>query len=267
MNALMNMKQPMFTEIELELGFVIEPELLPYCGPLFFSRSLTSAFGNVTANGSFGLVDTGQKRLLVTCHHVWDEFQKARDKDSQLRLLVCLGRPFPVVLDLEPFDQDKSLDIAVFDIAPLLQACAGRKFFSLNHNLPPHVHVGDRLFLFGYPGFLRCATAEGVGFGRMCYAVNVSDVSVSRFVADVSQAKAIYVEEQNRGEEDNPHGGISGSPCFLVQDDRPLRLVGFATSEIAFPSPESPRLLRFTHARCLNPDGTINKYPPTSYAN
>jgi hypothetical protein len=64
----------MFTLIE-ELTFLIEPQISPICGPLFFTRSLESAVDNVTANGSFGLVDTGQKKLLVTCHHVLEEFE------------------------------------------------------------------------------------------------------------------------------------------------------------------------------------------------
>ena len=61
-----------------ELEFVVEPQVRQYCGVIYFTRSLERAQGNVTANASFGLVDTGSKKLLVTCHHVWAEFQKAR---------------------------------------------------------------------------------------------------------------------------------------------------------------------------------------------
>src|SRR6266852_1816998 len=61
-----------------ELEFLIEPQVRQFCGPIFFTLSLKSALGNVTNNGSFGLVDTGSKKLLVTCHHVWKEFQERR---------------------------------------------------------------------------------------------------------------------------------------------------------------------------------------------
>jgi hypothetical protein len=59
----------MFTAIE-ELEFVIEPQIRGFCGPLFFARSLESAKGNITANGTYGLIDTGEKKLLFTCQHV-----------------------------------------------------------------------------------------------------------------------------------------------------------------------------------------------------
>jgi hypothetical protein len=45
-------------------------------------------------------------------------------------------------------------------------------------------------------------------------------------------------------------GGISGCPCFLVREGKPIQLVGFATSIWT-------NYLSFTHARCLNSDGTI----------
>ncbi len=70
------------------LEFVVEPEVRQYCGPVFFTRSLKVAGGNIVANGSFGLVDTGKKKLLVTCFHVWEEFQKAQRADSDLKM--CL---------------------------------------------------------------------------------------------------------------------------------------------------------------------------------
>lgn len=208
-----------------EIETVIEPQVRPFCGPLFFARSLGSALGNVTANGSFGLVDTGQKKLLVTCHHVWDEFEKSREHDSGLRMFVCLDRNPPVCLDSAPVGLDRSLDIATFDIEPLLGACEGRKFFPLREVRACPLNPADRLFFFGYPGYLRSVSGEGIQFGRFSYAVSVSGVSGLRFIADVSHAKRIYAPQFEGIETTNPHGGISGSPCFLVRDDRTVQLV------------------------------------------
>lgn len=228
--------------------FLLVPEVRPYCGPLYFSRSLDSAAENILANGSFGLVNTGQKKLLVTCYHVWDEFQKLQRKDSDLKMHVCLDRGSPVVLQEEPIDTDKRLDIATFDMEPLLAACCGRKFYPLEQNPPRRVVKGDRIFLIGYPGAFRSATMGSVQFGRVPYALSVSDSSDdgSLFGADIS--KAVYEELQL----EDKHGGISGSPCFLVRQGWPAQLVGF-TSE------DCMNILWFTHARCLNGDGTINR--------
>ena len=119
-----------------EWKFLMEPEIRPYCGPLMFITSLNSAVGTIKANGSFGLVDTGKKQLLVTCYHVWDEFQKLREKNSDLRLAVCLyDVSNPVIFTPDgPIGEDQSLDIATFDMKPLLAACGRQKFYSLNQN-------------------------------------------------------------------------------------------------------------------------------------
>src|SRR6266404_5437779 len=87
-----------------ELEFVTEPQVRQFCGPIFFTKSLESPLGNVTASGSFGLVDTGTERLLVTCNHVWEGFQEERLGVPDLRMCVCLDMTNPVV-----FAPDKPL--------------------------------------------------------------------------------------------------------------------------------------------------------------
>src|SRR5438093_1497598 len=51
----------MFSTVD-EIKFWIEPQINPYRGPLFITRSLESPVGdNIITNGGFGLVDTGKK--------------------------------------------------------------------------------------------------------------------------------------------------------------------------------------------------------------
>jgi hypothetical protein len=246
----------MFTLIE-ELTFLIEPQISPVCGPLFFTRSLESAVDNITANGSFGLVDTGQKKLLVTCNHVLEEFENRLQNDPELKICVCLDKNPPVLLDLVvPIDRDKRLDLVTIDIERLLPACGARKFYALSQNPAPCVKRGDQLFFVGYPGMWRSTTDEGVFFGRRSYGVNVSSVDDLRFQSDISGANTLFEKEPESSPKAKSdwHGGISGSPCFLVQKDWPPQLVGFTNAY-------SMNLLWFTHIRCLNRDGTISKLP------
>ena len=227
-----------------ELEFRIEPEVRQFCGPIFFTHSLETPLGTVTANGSFGLVDTGIKKLLVTCYHVWDEFQKARLENPDLMMCVCLDWKNPVVFaPNKPLGEDQKLDIATFDMEPLLAACGGRKFFPLNQNPPRKVEKGDALFFIGFPGNLRCVVENKLGVGRAPYAVMCCSVEGLRFCSDIS--KVVTQSDQL--------GGISGCPCFLARESRPIQLVGFATSVWT-------KYLFFTHARCLNLDGTIKTF-------
>jgi hypothetical protein len=141
-------------------------------------------------------------------------------------------------------DEDKQLDIATFDVESPLPACGGRKFYRLNESPPRRVAKGDVLFFIGFPGHLRRIVDGAVGFGRSPFGVCASGCNQngSKFVSNISNLK-IPSDEL---------GGISGCPCFLVRKMKPIQLVGFASGV-------SMNLLHFTHARCLNRDGTINK--------
>ena len=51
----------MFSTVD-EIKLWIEPQINPYRGPLFITRSLESPVGdNIITNGGFGLVNTGKK--------------------------------------------------------------------------------------------------------------------------------------------------------------------------------------------------------------
>lgn len=165
-------------------------------------------------------------------------------------MLVCLDQKPPVVASpIEPIGQDEKLDIATFDLEPLHGAAGGRRFYPLSQNSPPPIRGGDKLAFIGYPGRFRLETNIGVQFGRFTYGVNVSDLSGLSVVADISQMRFIY--DQPPKDSPNPHGGISGSPCFLVRNQRKPQLVAFANSV-------GLSLLHLTHVNCLNPDGTID---------
>ncbi|HEV2434634.1 MAG TPA: hypothetical protein VG077_01420 [Verrucomicrobiae bacterium] len=60
-------------------------ELLRYCGPIFIVPSLES--NEILDAGTYSLIDTGEKRLLVTCQHVWEKYEEEHDKDNNGNVL------------------------------------------------------------------------------------------------------------------------------------------------------------------------------------
>jgi hypothetical protein len=206
-------------------------------------------------NGSFGLVDTGQKKLLVTCGHVVDEFRQRASNVADLKMCVCLDRKNPVVLDIGCLiDEDKSSDLASFDLRSLLPACEGRSFHQLTCDHIRKVEKGDRLVFVGYPGYLRKETDEGIYFGTTPHVVIAQDVSAFGVICDLSRVMSIdrvLLSEQN----ENPLGGVSGSPCFLMQDYTYLHLIGFVTGEMRL-----QKILQICSAKFLNADGTIKRH-------
>lgn len=231
-----------------EMEYVIEPQVRQLCGPLFFSTSLANVL-DITNNGSFGLVDTGSKRILVTCSHVWEGFQAERQKSPELNMLIWLGGPEAVAFSpAAPIAHDREYDLATFDMQPFLTSCQHRRFYPLHQNPPRKVKIGDAIFFIGFPGSLRGIRGKDNKwmFGRAPFGMVVREVSAdgTHFFVDISKLLISQSPDQL--------GGISGCPCFLVRKGRgQAELVGFATAII------QGTYLRFTHASCLARDGTF----------
>jgi len=79
------------SDLRTELINIVTPELAPYRGPILFDRGGTLLNDeNIFANAGFSLVDTGKRKLLVTCAHVWSGLLEEREKDERVRMLLCL---------------------------------------------------------------------------------------------------------------------------------------------------------------------------------
>jgi hypothetical protein len=204
--------------------------------------------------GTFGLIDTGQKKLLVTCWHVIfgpGGFQEVHSENPAYRFAVGIGGRFPASLSFEDLmkikvDEDRRCDLVTFNVgddeALGLIAMSNLQFFNLKANRPPKLKVGDVLYLIGYPGKGKVENENSIGHPRQPFGVQAVHVGESTF-----QARGI------EGLNETDYGGISGAPCFVVSETTPIRLVGFATGF----APNEINLIQFTYARYIGEDGII----------
>ena len=213
----------------------------PYSGPIFFTKSLRTPLGNVTNSGSFGLVDTGKKKLLVTCHHVWQGFQEECSKEPDLKMCICLDKPF-CFAPTGPVGEDKSLDIATFDIDPQLGGSTRSKFCPWDQNAAPTIVKKDPLLFIGYPAHLRHDGAQFIKFGRSPFWMKTDCVNDRKLLCNTGRLTVKTPPEE--------FPGMSGCPCFLVRDYKSVELAGFV-SEVGFGQ------LIITLARCISNDGTV----------
>jgi hypothetical protein len=229
-----------------DLIFIIEPQVRQFCGPLFFTNSLLTPAGNIPNNGSFGLIDTGEKKLMVTCCHVWDEFKEQRAKNPKLMFGVCFDMLQPVTVEMDSIlvDEDRRCDLVTFDMQSLLPICRKLDFYNLYQNQPPQINEGDVLYLIGFPGKGRLDNEDSIGFSRQPIGAQATEVGKFRFFASV----------KNLGLQVDDFGGISGAPCFLVRDNLQLKFVGFTTGY----APNEMNSLSFSYVDFIRPDGTIN---------
>ncbi len=241
-----------FSASELQ-QFVIETELLLSCGPIVFLREGQTNPLHADSNGTFGLVDTGTKRLLVTCWHVWEGFERFRRKHHTARIGLLLGIGFPVLLpNKPPIASDKDMDLAVFDMEELISYTGKRRFFPLNKFPPERARPRDVVAFLGYAGEGK-QLSESVGnFRYSFFGLSVTAVSSSAFMITRGDDKRRLLDNSGHQVADFELKGISGSPCYRLSRSPQLELVGFVK---AGQSTESS--LFVAHASFIQPDGTL----------
>jgi len=235
---------------EIFLKMIVEPQVRKFCGPLFFTSSNITPKDNIESSGSFGLVSIGEKKLLVTCWHVLEAFKKRHSKKPALQFGIGFGGKHPVSVSLDfllekKVDDERRCDLATFDVSDALDliTASNLEFFNLNAKRPPKVHVGDVLYLIGFPGKGRIENETSIGFPRQPIGVQASLIGESTFISGVKNLKL----------DESDYGGISGAPCFVVREGAPIRLVGFATGF----APNQMNMLQFTYAKFIGKDGII----------
>ncbi|HTV41501.1 MAG TPA: trypsin-like peptidase domain-containing protein [Candidatus Sulfotelmatobacter sp.] len=239
-------------DLVFNLRFVLLPRVKLSVGPLFIARSLENRFGRIVANGSFGLINTGKRKLLVTCQHVVEGFKNELTKDNELKLWACLADRHAVVIELKSLvDEDAQRDLATFDVEPMLSEFNGREFFQLICGAVRTVRKGDTLFVTGYPCRNRNETDEAILWGTSPHSFIAKDVSDTSIIAVTSRIMSLERKLLSK-ETDNPYGGLSGSPCFWTRDFVSIELVAFVSEHL-----NTMEIMKFTLAKFINSDGTI----------
>jgi hypothetical protein len=255
--------------------FIPKPEqvkthVLPFlksaCGPLYFATSLEKGKGHVIDNGSFGLVGTSKKDLLVTCYHVWNGFLKKREQDPGLKLCACFDDRYPVPIctlpdgtDNEPIDKDEKLDIAVFDLEPFKAYCGEHKMCAILNSGPQiQIKEKDTVGIVGQPGRFRVEVEQGISFGREPYIGFISSISGYKYFMDFTRVmdfeRNLLVKKWDRN--NIVTKGISGSPCFIILPNYQLSLIGIVTAHVGWDSvPDN--FVQVTTSNCINEDGTL----------
>jgi hypothetical protein len=261
------MKTNRINETHIEKLEELTCELLRYCGPVFVAPSLHSHPNEMIANGTYALIDTGQRRLLVTCCHVWDEYQQQHDNNREATLGVVLGDGGRCIAFKNPekhlLANDRDLDLVVLEFAPTsTKLCRGKSWFKILDFPIPKAEKGEYIITMGFPKAWRTVAGKECKFGYAPIPLAVTATN-DRTIA------TFYVEGNLDVLNDikDSLAGVSGSPAYRLTDDGELGLVGFAKmgpEESNAPARKYQSLpgsqlqaVFFTHACFLQPDGTL----------
>ena len=246
----------------------LDNELFRYCGPIFVAPALNSCPEQMIGNGTYSLIDTGEKRLLVTCCHVWDEYEKQHDSNLEAILAISLGDGHSCFAFKEPKNHlvsiDRDLDLVVLEFEPEeIKFSHQKSWFKISDWPIPRIEKGNHIVTLGFPGAWRRTAGVECVFKRVVIPFAVTDVS-DYGIAAFSDGK----NDQVLNDMKDSLGGISGSPAYRLNEKSELCLVGFAKSgpeKTDAPnrkyqsSPDSPLpAVFFTHACFLQPDGSLS---------
>lgn len=238
-------------------------EALAFCGPIFIAPGLNTYPGQMIDNGTYSLINTGKKQILVTCHHVWQAYLDNKKDNLNAILAINLGDGNATVSFQFPerhlIDSNATLDLAVFDfessqiLVNKTLITHQKNWFPIQQWPIPKARDGEYVVLMGFPG----RQIEKLGSTCIFKAQHLC------FKISHSGYKEIHI--LNNGEnievfKDVKHwlGGLSGSPAYTVGRNG-TSLVGFVKSGSGSASESSifSGCLLLTHASFLQPDGRL----------
>lgn len=249
----------------------LTPEMLTFCGPIFIAPGLRTYPEQMIDSGTFSLIDTGERRLLVTCHHVWQAYLECRKANADAALGIILGDGDACIAFGSPerhlIEQDADLDLAVFDFEPTQLRANGvpvrhqKDWFPIPRWPIPMIVAGEYVALMGFPG--KRIKKEGMlcTFGTEVVPLKVSGVG----------HKQLYILNEGENVEvfndiKSWLGGLSGSPAYTLGESG-ASLIGFVKSGFKRPEATADQAntcdsvfagtLLLTHACFLQRDGTL----------
>jgi hypothetical protein len=239
------------------IGLSVLETLSPFVVMLAITGTENPVASDVCTNGTGSLVDTGAGKLLVTNHHVYEEFKRRRNElpCSQLVMSGVDGRPFVDISNQPCIASDEFYDLAVLAISPSIVEQQGKKFRLTPAWPPQRPKEGIRVVTVGYPGQGRHVLAsDALGVAPLSIGRSVTSISERHFVmADQTQDAYTHVPEGLKAL--TSYGGISGSAVYSVHRIRDrvvdYRLCGFVYEQ------GIGHTLMVAHADHINADGTI----------
>jgi len=223
-------------------------------------------------NGSAFLLDCGDGPFLVTANHVYEGFVAAKHQHPDA---VCMVGDVRFDYAGRRIACDTAYDVATFRVAhdeidQLANYANGKIILTGSQkSWPPTPPAVDRgVFFVGFPGDGRAmrpyrgnslVEIDWVGYTALAVASGVSNTDIT-LVLDHQHDFDVGLRPSIPS--DWALGGCSGAPLLTFVEQRGV--FSWRLGGIIYES--SSLILKASRADCLNPDGTLNRYPdPMAY--
>jgi hypothetical protein len=228
--------------------------------PIWINQSLTARPDTVDNNGTCGLVDTGQRKVLLTAQHVLKQFRAMKRDHPEAVLAVNLGPGMTVAIGApEVLAEDDALDLAVLASPSGAPQGPGKRYFPIKSWPIPSARRGEAVTIVGFPGRRRRTTESFGVFEPFGVGMTVSAVH-DRSIILADETGTIRTQILGQPVDENiALGGFSGSPAFVLRGDG-LHLIGIlrAGSEEIGPG-AAGGMVFLAPTTYLLPDGSLDR--------
>jgi len=219
--------------------------------PLWWSRSSPPTGRAILNNATMCAVNTGEKTICVTAGHVYSKYlQHSEEFDD----LVCQMGNVRVKLDDYLIDYNLDLDLATFDVSPILLAGSGISEHAPRTWPPVCLRESDIVILGGYPGLLRQERPGQVGLPFVSFLGRVAQVSSDHSAVQLNIEASYWPDGSGGIPARSELGGMSGGPILRYHSETVeyFEIVGFI-----YEASTEYELIFVRHASCISRSGFI----------
>jgi len=200
-------------------------------------------------------VHTGERTLCVTAGHVYSKYLVDR---ARYRDLECQVGSVRVKLEDYLVDHNQELDLATFELSPILLAGTRMVAHGAGSWPPSRLQEGEIVVLGGYPGLLREEQVGRVGTTFLSIMARVAQTSADHSATLVGKEDADSPTGAGKLPTGAELGGLSGGPAYRyhVKPLEYLELVGFI-----YEASLQYEIVFARHASCISSSGRITASP------
>lgn len=234
-----------------------------YSLPIFWGYKAGDTF-NVNNNGTAFILNTGQKRILVTAAHVYRSYINHKVK-GKAELCQLANISFDLEERLLSIPSGNSIDIATFRITEKeIQQLGAAVLRGSNKSWPPpRPEEQNMVIIAGFPGLERIRRDEDAfSFGYYCFNTPISSISDLHFGCCIDRQFWVDVLGCGFPPENYDMGGISGAPAIALVCSE-AGIVSWRLAGVVYEANTSEfmgEILFANHVEYIQSNGYINEF-------
>lgn len=214
----------------------------------FWWHASKEAAGVILHNGTICRIDTGERVIGVTAHHVHNKYVEERSED---KTFTCQFGAQTVTPEELVIDEDRRLDLVTFDLSGM---SAPEDCYVPAKWPPEPPKEGDMVLFGGVPGTPRHVNMETERAHFIFETITglVTSVGFNSILIKVNYGNLLDADNLDGEVVSTVGRGTSGGPVYRIDESAEpfnLDLVGFIA--------EADNVLLARHANLIRADGTI----------